>query len=153
MESEVLSQPISWLPEELYKQDEKIKRTELNDVQLLGFYFASLTSGQCTNFTPELINFYNKFNSENNKVFEVIFFSNDKDENAFRQHYDKMPWLACPFKCFEQECIDEGCEINDLPTLIVFSKNGQLIDESGQITLTEKNEDDTFALWLSKYDH
>ena len=150
MESIVLSQPISWLPEELYKQEEKISRNDLKDIQLLSFYFGSLSEGRCTNFTPELIDFYTKINNED-KLFEVIFFSNDIDEDSFKRHYTKMPWLACPFKCFEQECIDEGCEINELPKLIVFSKNGQLVDESGQNIINEKKDfEEIFATWLSK---
>lgn len=49
----------------------------------------------CRGFTPQLVDFYNKYREEKN--FEIIFVSLDNDDRQFQEYYDQMPWLYFDF--------------------------------------------------------
>jgi len=49
----------------------------------------------CREFTPLLACLYEELN-EDEKVFEVVFFSGDKSQEQFDEYYSEMPWLALP---------------------------------------------------------
>ncbi len=34
---------------------------------------------------------------EDNKSFQIIFASSDRDEESMQEYLDEMPWLAIPF--------------------------------------------------------
>lgn len=53
----------------------------------------SLTLG----FLPDLIRWYEEIKDKDDK-FEIIYLSRDKDESSFNVVFQKMPWLAFPFK-------------------------------------------------------
>lgn len=66
--------------------------------KVIGIYFSADWCPPCKGFTPKLVDFYNKLKaSEQNFKFEIVFVSWDKDENAFRDYFSTMPWLALPF--------------------------------------------------------
>lgn len=52
--------------------------------------------GPCRGFTPQLVKTYKKI-KEDGKKFEIIFLSSDRDEDAFKEYFSEMPWLAMPF--------------------------------------------------------
>ena len=49
----------------------------------------------CRAFTPMLADLYEEYN-EDEKKFEIIFFSGDKSEEEFNNYFGEMPWLALP---------------------------------------------------------
>ena len=55
-----------------------------------------LQCGPCRAFTPQLVKTYKKL-KEAGKKFEIIFCSSDRDEDAFKEYYESMPWYALPF--------------------------------------------------------
>mmetsp|Transcript_19866 Transcript_19866/g.28255 ORF Transcript_19866/g.28255 Transcript_19866/m.28255 type:complete len:103 (+) Transcript_19866:105-413(+) len=67
----------------------------LKDTDLVALYFSASWCPPCRQFTPILIEFYNKVCTKN-KV-QVIFASSDRDNASFSNYYAKMPWLAIPF--------------------------------------------------------
>ena len=144
--------PISWLPEKLLdSKQKKIERSTLNDVQFIGFYFSANWTEACRNFNKKLTDFYVKLNNiePGSKLFEVVFFSAEQDEKTFQNYCKTMPWLACPLNTFEQESIENGCEIKRIPALIIFSQGGELIEENGEQAL-ENDPEMTYGIWLSK---
>jgi len=44
-----------------------------------------------------LVEFYKKFNKDK-KRFEIVFVSNDKDEESWKEYFSEMPWLAIPYE-------------------------------------------------------
>ena len=144
--------PISWLPEKLLNNNQKkFEKNILNEYQFIGFYFSSNWTDNCKNATKKLIDFYVKMNNidPESKIFEVVYFASDDDEKTVQNYCKSMPWLICPFNCIEQESIENGCEINHIPALIIFSSSGELIEEKGE-TVLENDAETTYATWLSK---
>ena len=75
---------------------ETVDDTPVKEAKLIGVYFSAHWCPPCRNFTPKLVEFYNKAN-EKEKVFEVIFVTSDRDETSFKEYFEKMPWLALDF--------------------------------------------------------
>jgi thiol-disulfide isomerase/thioredoxin len=67
----------------------------LKDKKVIGIYFSASWCGPCRQFTPILIEFYQRMKSKGKK-FEIIFISRDQNAEQFGEYYSKMPWLAVP---------------------------------------------------------
>jgi thiol-disulfide isomerase/thioredoxin len=52
--------------------------------------------GPCRAFTPQLLKTYQEV-KDAGKKFEIIFCSSDREEDAYKEYYATMPWLALPF--------------------------------------------------------
>lgn len=89
---------------ELFKNESVVINKKGKKIDLLShcagktifLYFSALWCPPCRIFTPKLIEFYNIHRI--NKNFEIIFISSDNNEDAFREYYKDMPWLALEFK-------------------------------------------------------
>ena len=47
-------------------------------------------------FTPDLACAYKELIGLG-KSFEIVFLSSDKSEDAFKEYFNEMPWVALPF--------------------------------------------------------
>lgn len=66
--------------------------------RVLGIYFSADWCPPCKGFTPKLVEFYKTYGDKGSNVkFEVVFVSWDKDETAYKEHFETMPWLALPW--------------------------------------------------------
>ena len=66
--------------------------------KILGIYFSAEWCPPCKGFTPKLVEFYKTFGDKGSNIkFEVVFVSWDKDETAYKEHFETMPWLALPW--------------------------------------------------------
>ena len=63
----------------------------------LGLYFSASWCPPCASFTPKLKEIVQKLR-EQDKNFEIIFISSDKDEDSFKKYSQDMDWLSVPFK-------------------------------------------------------
>jgi nucleoredoxin len=70
----------------------------LSKKKVIGLYFSADWCGPCRQFTPELVNFYNKMNSRRGREnqFEIVWVSRCRDVNSFGQYFTHMNWLALP---------------------------------------------------------
>ncbi|CAI7990419.1 Nucleoredoxin [Geodia barretti] len=66
------------------------------DIEYVGIYFSAHWCGPCRAFTPQLLGTYQKV-KDAGKKFEIIFCSSDREEDAYKEYYATMPWLALPF--------------------------------------------------------
>ena len=104
----------------------------LNDVKFVGIYFGAHWAPPCRFFTKTLEEFYNNVNS-GKKVFEVVFCSNDCNQDAFERNYAKMPWLAVPFEDEQyNSTLKQRYGINGIPTLVILDSEGYLIGYDGR---------------------
>ena len=69
-------------------------KKHLND-KTAALYFASDSCELNKTVLSVLVDYYNKHHE--NKKFEIIFISSDKDENDFQTLYKQMPWLALSY--------------------------------------------------------
>jgi len=86
----------------------------------LGFYFSAHWCPPCRGFTPELVKTYNTLKAAG-KPFEIIFASSDKHEEAFKEYFAEMPWLAVPYseKSKIKEPLSKIFEVSGIPTFVM----------------------------------
>jgi nucleoredoxin len=56
--------------------------------QVIMFYFSAHWCGPCKAFTPLLRRWYQRHSED--KQLEVVFVSNDRDENEFKNYFSTM---------------------------------------------------------------
>lgn len=122
-----------------------LKETTKN--KFFGLYFSAKWCGPCRNFTPKLIDFYNK--SEN---FEVIFVSLDKNQNEFNEYFSKMPWKSLPFDKERSEELSEFFGVQGIPTLILVDHEGNILTRQGK-EIIEKNSSFFELITKNKYNY
>ena len=122
-----------------------LKETTTN--KYFALYFSAKWCGPCRNFTPKLIDFYNK--SEN---FEVIFVSLDKNENEFNEYFSKMPWKSLPFDNQQSEELSEFFGVQGIPTLILVDHEGNVLTRQGK-EIIEKNSNLFQLIIQNKYNY
>lgn len=104
--------------------------TEENKV--VGLYFSAHWCGPCRRFTPELVKVYEELQAKDEK-FEIIFLSSDKDDEAFREYFGTMPWLALPYELRElKDDLSSIFKVNGIPTLALVKGDGTLITSEGR---------------------
>ena len=69
-----------------------------------------LQCGPCREFTPKLIETYNKL-KEDGKNFEIVFASSDENAKGFEDYYKDMPWLAFPLNDHRAGALDEHFKV------------------------------------------
>jgi len=116
------------------------------DGTVVGIYFSAHWCPPCRGFTPLLAEFY-KNHKENKsaeeKDFEIIFISSDRDDGAFQDYYKEMPWTALRFGSELKDKVSELYEVRGIPTLVlVDGKDGSTITRDGRNPVA--NGDKTF---------
>jgi len=73
--------------------------SESSGKRVLGLYFSAHWCPPCRDFTPILIEFYNKFKQSAAAycLVDIVFISSDHDEESFLEYLKQMPWLAIPY--------------------------------------------------------
>jgi len=69
----------------------------LSHKMFVGLYFGAHWSPPSRLFTEQLKDVYETINLDTIGEFEVIFVSDDGNEDAFERNFHKMEWLAVPF--------------------------------------------------------
>jgi nucleoredoxin len=64
--------------------------------KIIIFFFLNCRCGPCRQFTPDLVNFYNRINSRKGREgqFEIVWISRCRDYESFAQYFTQMNWLA-----------------------------------------------------------
>mmetsp|Transcript_5389 Transcript_5389/g.9931 ORF Transcript_5389/g.9931 Transcript_5389/m.9931 type:complete len:183 (-) Transcript_5389:2653-3201(-) len=114
---------------------------EALDVDVIALYFSAHWCPPCRILTPMLIEFHKAVNQER-KRFEVIYFSQDRDEETFLEYFEIMPWLAIPFT-EEDSIINTGdlLGIYGIPSMVILNRNLDIIDSDGRCTLYNKGQE------------
>jgi len=98
----------------------------------IGFYFSAHWCPPCRAFTPTLVNTYNTIKAAG-KHFEIIFASSDNDENAFKEYFQEMPWLALPFNDKRISELSDLYGVEGIPSLIIIDPaTGKTINGNGR---------------------
>jgi len=99
----------------------------------VAIYFSAHWCPPCRRFTPSLVAFYNDL-KEQEKSFELIFVSLDRDEASFKAYMteEKMPWLAVPFGSDKIPGLKEKFGVATIPTLVVINEKGEVVTNEGR---------------------
>ena len=131
-----------YLPEEVDGKNGKTKLSDIKNSPLIGVYFSAHWCPPCKAFTPLLSKFY-KIANEKEKQIEIIFISFDRDEKSYKEYYDSMPWLSFPFKSEKKEVFAKDFSIKGIPALLIFDKDGKLIDYDGRMSVQNNFKGDS----------
>jgi len=112
----------------------------------IGLYFSAHWCPPCRNFTPKLADWYKSGLKDN---MEIVFVSSDRDEAAFDEYFNEMPWLALPYaKRDEKATLSDLCGVEGIPTLAVINPDGTIVttDGTSKIAADPKAEHDPAAV-------
>jgi len=104
----------------------------LKEEAVVGLYFSAHWCGPCRGFTPQLAECYKALQAAG-RPFEIVFVSSDRDEAAFKEYHNSMPWLALPYQERALKAdLSALFSVQGIPTLVLLSKNGTIITEEGR---------------------
>ena len=92
----------------------------------VGLYFSSTANKSCSDFTPKLVEVYEKLRAKGEN-FEVVAIPLDKDEESFKEGLESAPWLSLPFKDKSIDKLPRYFELSALPTLVIIGPDGQTL--------------------------
>jgi len=97
-------------------------------------YFSAHWCPPCRGFTPKLAEFYNRFSEE--KDFEVIFVSKDKNQAQFDEYFATHPWFTVPY---ENEALRKQfakcLPHKGIPTLAMLNSDGSVQRMNARMSL------------------
>ncbi|KAL7695398.1 Redoxin/AhpC/TSA family/Thioredoxin-like [Lotmaria passim] len=129
---------------------EKLRRgdSEVDVKSLAGktvfFYFSASWCPSCRGFTPQLLEFYEKYHVQKN--FEVIFCTWDEEEDEFEGYFKKMPWLALPFSQRDVvQNLSKHFHVETIPCFIgVEADSGSVVTTRARQKLVKDPEGEQF---------
>ena len=122
---------------------------ELNG-KVVALYFSAHWCPPCRQFTPMLAQQAYAQMKKLGYPFEVVFASHDRNEDAFNEYLDEMPWLALPYSEKNgriAELVERFNPRGAIPSLIIFHRSGKVITTEGVQTIVEDRFGERFP-WL-----
>ena len=118
-----------------------VPKTDLNNSNIIGFYFSGSYCPPCQAFTPILSEVYTELKNLN-KSIEIVFISSDKDKESFDLYYSQMPWLALPYERRDLKLqLCEAFNVKTVPQLSFITNTLEILNLNGR-QLIENNKDD-----------
>lgn len=99
--------------------------------KLIALYFSAHWCGPCRQFTPQLVEFYNRV-APQHPEFEIVFVSNDRSPVAMETYMRemRMPWPAIDFaKLPGKEALKKYAG-ESIPCLVLLNNNGTIVSDS-----------------------
>lgn len=109
----------------LTKEGPKPTSEVLNNKLGILLYFSAHWCPPCREFTPLLADSYSQHTAND---FEVVFVSNDQDDESFAEYFSEMPWVAVPFSSNDvRNRLCEEYSVRGIPKLVVLdNREGEL---------------------------
>ncbi|KAL9226335.1 hypothetical protein vseg_002162 [Gypsophila vaccaria] len=89
-------------------------------------FFSAHWCPPCRAFVPKLIEAYKQIKAKHD-AFEIIYISNDKDQNSFEEFFALMPWLALPFDDQRESYLSRKFKVFGNPKLVAIGPNGKTV--------------------------
>ncbi len=100
--------------------------------KMLGLYFSAHWCGPCREFTPELVEFYDKVRDAPEGL-EIVFVSSDRDAAGFHEYHASMPWPAVRFdNRVLRTLLGDKFGVASIPTLVFIDTSGKVVTKKGK---------------------
>ncbi|MED6184437.1 hypothetical protein PIB30_047448 [Stylosanthes scabra] len=109
----------------LSSDGKKVAVSELEG-KVVGLYFYSVVYEPCVEFTPKLLEAYEKLRQKG-ESFEIVAIPLDSDEESFKKGVENVPWLSLPFKDKSIDKLPRYFELSALPTLVIIGEDGKTL--------------------------
>jgi thiol-disulfide isomerase/thioredoxin len=99
--------------------------------KLIALYFSAQWCGPCRQFTPQLVEFYNRV-APQHPEFEIVFVSNDRSPGAMEASMRdmKMPWPAIDFAKLPSKGALKKYSGDGIPCLVLLDASGKVVSDS-----------------------
>lgn len=105
---------------------------------VVGIYFSAHWCPPCRQFTPWLVDVYNRVRAEHGKdALEVVFVSGDNDEASFNEYYSEMPWTVVPYLGAASIQLNNLYKHSGIPFLVLLDAEGRKLTDDGRALLTK----------------
>lgn len=94
--------------------------------KMVGLYFAMNSHRGSTEFTPKLMDLYQKV-KEKGDGFEIVYIPLDTEQESFEQGFCTMPWLSLPFNDKICDKLVRRFKLRAIPTLIIIGSDGKIL--------------------------
>jgi nucleoredoxin len=113
------------------KKAHRFDDAALANTKYFGIYYSASWCGPCKQFTPKLVEFYNRV-KPSNPDFELIFVSRDHSEPEMEAYMreDKMPWPALDFRKASSKHVLTSYRGSGIPCLVLIDANGKVLSHS-----------------------
>lgn len=92
----------------------------------VGLYFTSFSYEKSAEFTPKLVEIYEKLKAKGEE-FEIVLISVGDDEESFKEGFKSLPLLAFPFNDKRCDKLARYFELSTLPTLVIIGPDGKTL--------------------------
>lgn len=119
---------------------------------VVGLFFSAIWCPPSSEFTPKLVDWYNRIKKgPNGDRLNIVFVSSDFDDESWRDYCAEMPWYALDFKDRDKETkLAARFKVDAIPTLIfVDGSTGTVITKDGRSIVSEDPTGEQFP-WRPK---
>lgn len=106
--------------------DRKMVPVSQLEGKTVGLYFSLTSYRSCMDFTPVLLEVYEKLKAKGEN-FEIVLIPLDEDEELFKQGFRNMPWYSLPFKDNGGVKLARYFDLSALPTLVIVGPDGKTL--------------------------
>lgn len=105
--------------------------------KLYVFYYTASWCGPCQQYTPSLVDFYNKHKNDN---FEIVLITSDSNEASMEEYAKskKMPWPQLKMKEVEDFKKEFKHGVTGIPSVIVCKLDGTKLGNFRDLNALEK---------------
>jgi len=130
------------------KDGNRVPALDVLSKKVVALYFSAHWCPPCRGFTPKLAEWYNAHLKA--KGLEVIFVSSDRDEEAFKEYYNDMPWLALEYSNRKgKEQLSNLFKVQGIPSVVILDKDLSVINKDGRSAISGDPEGAEFP-WHPK---
>ena len=109
--------------------DVPTKELDWSNEKVIGLYFSAHWCPPCRQFTPHLGNIYNACKAVPNRNFEVIFCSNDRQDQEYTNYANSMPFARLPFQDRRTQSLSSAFGVMGIPCLVLIrARDGAVIN-------------------------
>jgi nucleoredoxin len=118
---------VSWKNGSLVRFDDE----QLGKKKLIALYFSAHWCGPCREFTPKLVEFYNRTVAQHPE-FEIVLVSADKSPAGMETYMreNQMPWPAIDFAKVAGKTAVKKYAGDGIPCLVVLDASGKVIADT-----------------------